>query len=88
MSVLLIHNPHKATTDGFHQYQPELFTKINWKVFITPVILTLVLAFGLSAFETLFSLYTADKVNYTPKRYFDSYYRWRRVWRIIPGILL
>ncbi len=67
MSVLLIHNPHKATTDGFHQYQPELFTKINWKVFITPVILTLVLAFGLSAFETLFSLYTADKVNYTPK---------------------
>ena len=67
MSVLLIHNPQKATTDGFHQYQPELFTKINWKVFITPVILTLVLAFGLSAFETLFSLYTADKVNYTPK---------------------
>ena len=47
MSVLLIHNPQKATTDGFHQYQPELFTKINWKVFITPVILTLVLAFGL-----------------------------------------
>ncbi|WP_262374863.1 hypothetical protein, partial [Staphylococcus aureus] len=28
---------------------------INWKVFITPAILTLVLAFGLSAFETLYS---------------------------------
>lgn len=67
MSIVLIHNPKKETTDGFHQYQPELFTKINWKVFITPVILTLVLAFGLSAFETLFSLYTSDKANYSPK---------------------
>lgn len=44
-----------------------MLTKINWKVFITPVILTLVLSFGLSAFETLYSLYTADKVNYSPK---------------------
>ena len=67
MSLVLIHNPKKETTDGFHQYQPELFTKINWKVFITPVILTLVLAFGLSAFETLFSLYTSEKANYSPK---------------------
>lgn len=47
--------------------EPQLLTKINWKVFITPVILTLVLSFGLSAFETLYSLYTADKVNYSPK---------------------
>ena len=67
MSLVLIHNPKKETTDDFHQYQPELFTKINWKVFITPVILTLVLAFGLSAFETLFSLYTSEKANYSPK---------------------
>ncbi len=67
MSLLFIHNPKKGTTDGFHQYQPELLTKINWKVFITPVILTLVLAFGLSAFETLFSLYTSDKAHYSPK---------------------
>ena len=36
-------------------------------MFITPVILTLVLAFGLSAFETLFSLYTSEKANYSPK---------------------
>ncbi|NMK61327.1 multidrug efflux MFS transporter NorA [Staphylococcus capitis] len=67
MSLVLIHNPKKETTDGFHQYQPELFTKINWKVIITPVILTLVLAFGLSSFETLFSLYTSEKANYSPK---------------------
>ena len=67
MSLLLIHNPRKETTEGFHSLEPEVFTKINWKVFITPIILTLVLAFGLSAFETLFSLYTAEKANYTPR---------------------
>ena len=48
MSLLLIHNPRKETTEGFHSLEPEVFTKINWKVFITPIILTLVLAFGLS----------------------------------------
>ncbi|MBC3134478.1 multidrug efflux MFS transporter NorA [Staphylococcus warneri] len=67
MSLIVIHNPKKMTTVGFPQYDPELLTKINWKVFLTPVILTLVLAFGLSAFETLFSLYTSDKAGYTPK---------------------
>ncbi|PTI80965.1 multidrug efflux MFS transporter NorA [Staphylococcus warneri] len=67
MSLIVIHNPKKMTTAGFPQYDPELLTKINWKVFLTPVILTLVLAFGLSAFETLFSLYTSDKAGYTPK---------------------
>ena len=34
--------------------------------FITPIILTFVLAFGLSSFETLFSLYTSAKANYAP----------------------
>ncbi len=67
MSLIVIHNPKKVTTAGFPQYDPELLTKINWKVFLTPVILTLVLVFGLSAFETLFSLYTSDKIGYTPK---------------------
>lgn len=67
MSLIVIHNPKKMTTAGFPQYDPELLTKINWKVFLTPVILILVLAFGLSAFETLFSLYTSDKAGYTPK---------------------
>ncbi len=67
MSIVLIHDPKKSTTSGFQKLEPQLLTKINWKVFITPVILTLVLSFGLSAFETLYSLYTADKVNYSPK---------------------
>ncbi|MGT2596623.1 hypothetical protein ACVQ90_05275 [Staphylococcus aureus] len=67
MSIVLIHDPKKSTTSGFQKLEPQLLTKINWKVFITPVILTLVLSFGLSAFEALYSLYTADKVNYSPK---------------------
>ncbi|RIO88593.1 multidrug efflux MFS transporter NorA [Staphylococcus gallinarum] len=66
LSVILIKNPKNETQDGFTKYQPELLSKINWKVFITPIILTLVLAFGLSAFETLFPLYTADKAHYSP----------------------
>jgi DHA1 family quinolone resistance protein-like MFS transporter len=66
LSIILIHNPKKATTAGFTNYQPELLSKINWKVFLTPIILTLVLAFGLSSFETLFPLYTADKAHYSP----------------------
>ncbi|MCQ9288863.1 multidrug efflux MFS transporter NorA [Staphylococcus gallinarum] len=66
LSVILIKNPKNETQDGFTKYQPELLSKINWKVFITPIVLTLVLAFGLSAFETLFPLYTADKAHYSP----------------------
>ncbi|MCJ1656949.1 multidrug efflux MFS transporter NorA [Staphylococcus sp. NRL 16/872] len=66
MSLILIHNPRNESNDTFHNFEPEVLTKINWKVFITPIILTLVLAFGLSAFETLFSLYTSEKANYSP----------------------
>ena len=62
----MIKNPKNETQDGFTVYQPELLTKIDWKVFLTPITLTLVLAFGLSAFETLFPLYTADKAHYSP----------------------
>lgn len=66
LSIILIKNPKHETQDGFTKYQPELLTKIDWKVFLTPIILTLVLAFGLSSFETLFPLYTADKAQYSP----------------------
>lgn len=67
MSLILIHNPRKVTTEGFQMFETEEFSKINWKVFITPITLTLVLAFGLSSFETLFSLYTSEKAHYTPR---------------------
>lgn len=65
-TVIYVHSPKKQTTQGFHQFDNAELGKINYKVFITPAILTLILAFGLSAFETLFPLYTADKINFKP----------------------
>lgn len=67
-SLFFIQGAKRETTDGFHTViEPQELAKINIKVFITPIIITFVLAFGLAAFETLFSLYTADKVHYSPK---------------------
>ncbi|HJE01554.1 multidrug efflux MFS transporter NorA [Staphylococcus auricularis] len=66
MSVILLKNPRHETHAGFATISTETISKINLKVFITPVILTFVLAFGLSAFETLFPLYAADKADYSP----------------------
>ncbi|HBK5951264.1 TPA: multidrug efflux MFS transporter NorA [Staphylococcus pseudintermedius] len=65
-TLLFIQSPKRATTQGFAQFNSTELGKINYKVFITPAILTLILAFGLSAFETLFPLYTADKMDFTP----------------------
>ena len=62
MSIVLIHDPKKSTTSGFQKLEPQLLTKINWKVrLLHQLFLTLVLSFGLSAFETLYSLYTAGQ---------------------------
>ncbi|WP_251518913.1 MULTISPECIES: multidrug efflux MFS transporter NorA [Staphylococcus] len=66
MTITMLKSLKKHSTDGFTKYQSDMLTKIDWKVFVTPIILTLVLAFGLSAFETLFPLYTADKAKYSP----------------------
>lgn len=66
LSVILLKNPKHETQAGFATISTETISKINLKVFITPVILTFVLAFGLSAFETLFPLYAADKADYSP----------------------
>ncbi|WP_278926841.1 multidrug efflux MFS transporter NorA [Staphylococcus auricularis] len=66
LSVILLKNPKHETNAGFATISTETISKINLKVFITPVILTFVLAFGLSAFETLFPLYAADKADYSP----------------------
>lgn len=65
-TLIFIQSPKRATTQGFAQFDSAELGKINYKAFITPAILTLILAFGLSAFETLFPLYTADKMDFTP----------------------
>ena len=65
-SILFIKERKKSTTVTHTHIDTAAMKKIDMKVFITPVILTFILAFGLSAFETLFSLYTAYKVDYKP----------------------
>ena len=87
MSLIVIHNPKKMTTAGFPQYDPELLTKINWKVFLTPVILTLVLAFGLSAFETLFHYIHPIKLVIRLK-IFRLLSQEAVFWRLIPSVFL
>ncbi|REH89656.1 multidrug efflux MFS transporter NorA [Staphylococcus felis] len=65
-TVAFVHKSKRETTQGFPQFDSPHLEKLNIKIFITPAILTLILAFGLSAFETLFPLYTADKMNFQP----------------------
>lgn len=65
-TLIFVHSPKRATTQGFAHFDSTELGKINYKAFITPAILTLILAFGLSAFETLFPLYTADKMDFQP----------------------
>ncbi|UEX89793.1 multidrug efflux MFS transporter NorA [Staphylococcus ratti] len=65
-TVVLIHSPKQKTAHGFTHVEGQNLNGVNLKMFITPAILTLILALGLSAFETLFPLYTADKMNFQP----------------------
>lgn len=65
-TVIFVQSPKQETTQGFQSLEKVELEKIQVKKFITPAILTLILAFGLSAFETLFPLYTADKIDFQP----------------------
>ncbi|AVQ34272.1 multidrug efflux MFS transporter NorA [Staphylococcus muscae] len=65
-TVIFVQSPKHETTQGFASFEKPELEKIQVKQFITPAILTLILAFGLSAFETLFPLYTADKIDFQP----------------------
>ncbi|MCS4486441.1 multidrug efflux MFS transporter NorA [Staphylococcus americanisciuri] len=65
-TVAFVQSPKEKTGQGFAQFEKEALEKIQVKRFITPAVLTLLLAFGLSAFETLFPLYTADKMHFQP----------------------
>ena len=66
ISVILIRQPQNTAKSHHIHFETKELSKIQWGVFITPIILTFVLAFGLSSFETLFSLYTSAKANYAP----------------------
>lgn len=65
-TVLLVRSPQNQTGQGFTTIEGRQLSEVNFKMFVTPAILTLILALGLSAFETLFPLYTADKMNFQP----------------------
>ena len=79
MSLVLIHNPKKKRQMAFININLNYLQNQLESVHYT-VILTLVLAFGLSAFETLFSLYTSEKANYSPKDISNCDYGWGHLW--------
>ncbi|SUK17020.1 quinolone resistance protein NorA [Staphylococcus agnetis] len=64
-TVLFVKTSQKST-QGFTALETRKLSQVNLKMFVTPALLTLILALGLSAFETLFPLYTADKMKFQP----------------------
>lgn len=64
-TVLFVKTSQKSS-QGFTALETQKLSQVNLKMFVTPALLTLILALGLSAFETLFPLYTADKMNFQP----------------------
>lgn len=47
--------------------KPKVKEPFPYKLFIVPVVVMLILSYGLSSTETMFSLYTAEKVGFEPK---------------------
>lgn len=47
--------------------RPKIKEPFPYKLFIVPVIIMLILSYGLASTETMFSLYTAEKVGFEPK---------------------
>ncbi len=46
---------------------PKVKEPFPYKLFVVPVIIMLILSYGLASTETMFSLYTAEKVGFEPK---------------------
>ncbi|ALN77986.1 multidrug efflux MFS transporter NorA [Staphylococcus agnetis] len=66
MGTVLFVKTSQKSSQGFTTLETQKLSQVNLKMFVTPALLTLILALGLSAFETLFPLYTADKMNFQP----------------------
>lgn len=65
-TVFFVKTSQDTSTQGFTTLEAQKLSQVNLKMFVTPALLTLILALGLSAFETLFPLYTADKMDFQP----------------------
>ncbi|UXV32729.1 multidrug efflux MFS transporter NorA [Mammaliicoccus sciuri] len=53
--------------DSNETARPKVKEPFPYKVFVVPVIIMLILSYGLASTETMFSLYTAEKVGFEPK---------------------
>ncbi|MBN4910809.1 multidrug efflux MFS transporter NorA [Staphylococcus sp. EG-SA-13] len=53
--------------DSNETARPKVKEPFPYKLFIVPVIIMLILSYGLASTETMFSLYTAEKVGFEPK---------------------
>ena len=54
ISVILIRQPQNTVESHHIHFETKELSKIQWGVFITPIILTFVLAFGLSSLRRYF----------------------------------
>lgn len=53
--------------DSNETVRPKVKEPFPYKLFVVPVIIMLILSYGLASTETMFSLYTAEKVGFEPK---------------------
>ncbi|WP_239709330.1 MULTISPECIES: multidrug efflux MFS transporter NorA [unclassified Mammaliicoccus] len=53
--------------DSNETARPKVKESFPYKLFVVPVIIMLILSYGLASTETMFSLYTAEKVGFEPK---------------------
>ncbi|CAG7914638.1 Tetracycline resistance protein, class B [Mammaliicoccus sciuri] len=53
--------------DSNETARPKVKEPFPYKLFVVPVIIMLILSYGLASTETMFSLYTAEKVGFEPK---------------------
>lgn len=53
--------------DKTEEQKTKVKTPFPYKLFIVPVIIMLILSYGLASTETMFSLYTAEKAGFEPK---------------------
>ncbi|PTJ99223.1 multidrug efflux MFS transporter NorA [Mammaliicoccus sciuri] len=64
-SVLLL--KEASDDDSNETARPKVKEPFPYKLFVVPVIIMLILSYGLASTETMFSLYTAEKVGFEPK---------------------
>nr|WP_263314142.1 multidrug efflux MFS transporter NorA [Mammaliicoccus sp. Marseille-Q6498] len=65
-SIILL-KEEKEDHDSADGQKRKVKEPFPYKLFVVPVIIMLILSYGLASTETMYSLYTAEKVNFQPK---------------------